>query len=75
MIRAFSEKTLHMRRPMVYRVPLTAWKHYLEHFGIHFDESELIITTGGSEAIIFAMCAVCDTDDEILVFEPTVRQL
>ena len=30
----------------------------------------MIITTGGSEAIIFAMCAVCDVDDEIIVFEP-----
>jgi aspartate aminotransferase len=50
--------------------PLTAWKKYYKHFGIHFDESELIITTGGSEAIIFAMCAVCDVNDEIIVFEP-----
>jgi aspartate aminotransferase len=50
--------------------PLTAWKKYLSHFGIHFEENELIVTTGGSEAIIFAMCVVCDTDDEIIVFEP-----
>ncbi len=51
--------------------PLTAWKKYFSHFGIDFDESELIVTTGGSEAITLAMCAVCDTDDEIIVFEPT----
>jgi aspartate aminotransferase len=70
-IRAFSEKTIAYAPSNGIPLPLTAWKHYLEHFGIYFDESELIITTGGSEAIIFAMCAVCDTDDEILVFEPT----
>ncbi len=50
---------------------LKAWKKYFGHFGILFDESELIVTTGGSEAITLAMCAVCDTDDEIIVFEPT----
>jgi len=51
--------------------PLTAWKKYFGHFGIDFDETELIVTTGGSEAITLAMCAVCDTDDEIIVLEPT----
>ena len=50
---------------------LKAWEKYFEHSGILFDENELIVTTGGSEAITLAMCAVCDTDDEILVFEPT----
>jgi aspartate aminotransferase len=49
---------------------LSAWKNYFAQVGIHFDESEMVITTGGSEAIIFAMFAVCDNDDEIIVFEP-----
>ena len=47
-----------------------AWQRYLASTGITVDESEIIVTTGGSEAIIFAMCAVADADDEILVFEP-----
>lgn len=49
---------------------ISAWKSYFAHHGIHFDEKEIIVTAGGSEAIIFAMCTVCDTDDEIIVFEP-----
>jgi aspartate aminotransferase len=49
---------------------LTAWKNYFRHVGIEFDEKEMVVTAGGSEAIIFAMCAVCDKDDEIIVFEP-----
>lgn len=49
---------------------ITAWRNYLAHHGIHFDEKEILVTAGGSEAIIFAMCSVCDTDDEIIVFEP-----
>lgn len=49
---------------------LTAWKKYYEHYNIRFDESEMIITTGGSEALSFALSTVCDPDDEVLVFEP-----
>ncbi|MEX0602766.1 MAG: aminotransferase class I/II-fold pyridoxal phosphate-dependent enzyme, partial [Bacteroidota bacterium] len=49
---------------------VTAWKSYLALRGIKAEENEIIVTAGGSEAIIFAMCAVCDTDDEIIVFEP-----
>ncbi len=70
-IRKFDEKTISYAPSNGLPLPLTAWKHYLEHFGIHFDESELIITTGGSEAITLAMCAVCDAEGEIIVFEPT----
>lgn len=49
---------------------ISAWKTYFAHHGIHFDEKEIIVTAGGSEAIIFALCTVCDTDDEVIVFEP-----
>ncbi|MCX8011054.1 MAG: pyridoxal phosphate-dependent aminotransferase [Ignavibacteria bacterium] len=51
-------------------VTLTAWKKYFKTFGIEFDESEMIITNGGSEAIIFALSTVCDAGDEALIFEP-----
>ena len=49
---------------------LTAWRMYFKNFGIEFTESEMIVTAGGSEAVIFAMCSICDTNDEIIVFEP-----
>ncbi len=49
---------------------IAAWKKYLASYAIRFNDNELIVTTGGSEAIIFAMLAVCDVDDEIIVFEP-----
>lgn len=50
--------------------PLKAWSTYYKKNGIQFSPEEIIITTGGSEAIIFAMQAVCDPNDEVLVFEP-----
>ncbi len=49
---------------------ITAWKEYLAYNGIHFESEEILVTAGGSEAIIFAMCSVCDAGDEIIVFEP-----
>jgi len=48
----------------------TAWQKYYKEKGISFDVSELIITTGGSEAIFLAFITVCNFGDEIIVFEP-----
>jgi len=49
---------------------LAAWQEYLRQKGISVEQKEIIVTAGGSEAIIFAICAVCDAGDELLVFEP-----
>ncbi|XOB40953.1 MAG: aminotransferase class I/II-fold pyridoxal phosphate-dependent enzyme [Candidatus Nealsonbacteria bacterium] len=48
----------------------SAWRKYFKEFGINFDESEIIVTIAGSEAIFFALAAVCDPGDEVIVFEP-----
>ncbi len=37
---------------------------------IHFDEQNILITNGGSEAITFSTIAMCDPGDEILIPEP-----
>ncbi|MBK8010818.1 MAG: pyridoxal phosphate-dependent aminotransferase [Deltaproteobacteria bacterium] len=42
---------------------------YARH-GSAVDASDVIVTTGGSEAIRFSLCAVADPGDEVLVFEP-----
>lgn len=34
------------------------------------DTSEIFVTTGGSEALLFVLAAVADDGDEVLVFEP-----
>ena len=43
---------------------------YYQDNGIDVDSEHLIVTTGGSEAIMFAMLAVTDPGDNIIVFEP-----
>lgn len=47
-----------------------AWQKYYKSAGISFDVSEIIVTVGGSEAILFAFAAICSPGEEIIVFEP-----
>jgi aspartate aminotransferase len=47
-----------------------AISHYWKQWDIDISPEEVIVTTGGSEAILFAMLAICDPGDEILVPEP-----
>ncbi len=43
---------------------------YFRNFNLVIDIDQIWITTGGSEAIIFAMMAICDPGDELIVIEP-----
>ena len=50
-----------------YRTKLAA---YYQKQNINVSASEIIITTGGSEALMFAMGSTMDVDDEIMIPEP-----
>lgn len=43
---------------------------YYQNIGISVNSSEIIVTTGGSEALMFAMGCTMDADDEIIIPEP-----
>jgi len=43
---------------------------YYEKVGVKVNSGEIIITTGGSEAIVFGMMACLDEGDEIIIPEP-----
>ena len=43
---------------------------YYKKCGLQINADEIIVTTGGSEAIIFAMTIICNPGDEVIVFEP-----
>lgn len=43
---------------------------YLAGLGWPVDPRHVLVTEGGSEAILFAMNAICDAGDEVVVFEP-----
>ena len=44
--------------------------NYYRKHNINVTGEEIIITTGGSEALLFAMGSVCDPGDEIIIPEP-----
>ncbi|MEO0085650.1 MAG: pyridoxal phosphate-dependent aminotransferase [candidate division WOR-3 bacterium] len=43
---------------------------YYRRVGIDLKPEEILVTTGGSEAILFALKAVADVGDEVIVVEP-----
>jgi aspartate aminotransferase len=43
---------------------------YYRRRGIEVEAKDIQVTTGGSEAIIFAMISVADVGEEVIVFEP-----
>ncbi|MDR0879362.1 MAG: pyridoxal phosphate-dependent aminotransferase [Clostridioides sp.] len=49
---------------------IEALRAYYETYDMHFDYDDIIVTAGGSEAILFTMMAVCDPGDNILAPEP-----
>ncbi len=44
--------------------------HYYKRFGIDVDKEEIMVTTGGSEAFIFAFFCCFNPGDEIIIPEP-----
>ncbi|MBU1108833.1 MAG: pyridoxal phosphate-dependent aminotransferase [Candidatus Riflebacteria bacterium] len=47
-----------------------AFSGYYHQNNIKLAPEDIIVTTGGSEAIFFAFLSICDPGDEIIVFEP-----
>ena len=43
---------------------------YYNHIGINVDYNEILVTSGGSEALLFGMISCMDTDEEAIVPEP-----
>lgn len=49
---------------------LKAIQKYYAEKGMDYAIEDIFVTNGGSEALIFAVMALCDPGDEIMVFEP-----
>jgi aspartate aminotransferase len=50
-----------------YRIKLS---QYYKNHGLPIDVEDIIITTGGSEALLFAMGSIADLGDEVIIPEP-----
>jgi aspartate aminotransferase len=49
---------------------LQGWVDYYKRKNINVEIKDIVVTTGGSEALIFAFICCADVGDEIVVFEP-----
>ena len=48
----------------------TKLSHFYKNIGLPIDVADIIITTGGSEALLFAMGSTMDFGDEVIIPEP-----
>ena len=55
---------------LYYRKALAAYYNTLTHGAAPIDPAQILVTVGGSEALLFTIAAACDPGDEILVAEP-----
>ena len=69
-VRAFEQPVLAYAPAPGLPVMIKAVQRYYDKLGMHFSKSDILITTGGSEAIIFALQCILDDGDEILIPEP-----
>lgn len=47
-----------------------SFSKYYKKCNIDFEPEDILVTNGGSEALLFTLLAVCDNGDEVLVPEP-----
>lgn len=48
----------------------TEWARHYSQLGLPIQEEDLLVTTGGSEALMFALLALCNPGEEIITPEP-----
>ncbi len=69
-VRAYQEKVIAYGNSQGIRLFIESLQQYYASINIPLNYDDIVITTGGSEAIMFAMMAICEPGDELIVFEP-----
>lgn len=69
-LKAFDKNILEYSPSQGYLSLRTKFVNYYAQFGIDLSPDEIIVTTGGSEAVLFAFLACLDPGDEIIVTDP-----
>jgi len=49
---------------------ISAISKYYARYGMNYTDDEILITSGGSEALMFTLTAILNPDDEVIVAEP-----
>lgn len=53
-----------------YDKTIDAFLNYYNNINLDFEQEDIIITNGGSEALLFSFIGSCDAGDEVLVLSP-----
>jgi aspartate aminotransferase len=69
-LKSFSEPVLAYGNSKGHTDLLHAWSRYYAVKGLDIPPQQIQITTGGSEAIVFALVLTCDAGDNVIVSEP-----
>lgn len=71
-MRAYHDKVLAYEQSQGNAALTKAWCGYMERtLALRIPAERMLITTGASEALIFAFMILCDPGDEVLIFDPT----
>ncbi len=69
-VKAFDEEVLSYVYSQGLPELIDSFRQYYRNYGIDYDKDDILITNGGSEAILFSLIAICDFGDEVLIPEP-----
>lgn len=69
-IKNFSLETLEYAPSTGMLEAVSAWQKFYHDKGLDFDVADILVTSGGSEGLIFAFLTIADPGEELLVFEP-----
>jgi aspartate aminotransferase len=69
-VKSFDEKVLKYSFSQGIPELIEALIQYYKRYDIEYESDEILITNGGSEALLFSLIAVADHGDEVLIPEP-----
>ena len=69
-VRKFDERVIEYSPSQGYLSYRKKLREYYKRIGIDVSTDEIIVTTGGSEALLFAFQSIMDPEDEVIIPEP-----
>ncbi|MGM9627367.1 MAG: pyridoxal phosphate-dependent aminotransferase [Faecousia sp.] len=69
-IRSFDERTLEYAESPGKPILIDAVRNYYQGLGVDLDENDVLITTGGSEALLLTCLSILDPYTEVIIPEP-----
>ena len=69
-VHAFADKTLEYEASPGRPVLIEAVKNYYRELGVDLEDNDILITTGGSEALLFTCLSILDPYTEVIIPEP-----